>query len=215
VTAEQPTNHRVRITFSKLDSMRFIGHLDLAKTWERVLRRARVPLVYSQGFNPQPKMQLASALSLGISSECELLDIWVNQEISLDEFCEQLNAVSPAGLHALQAVHVPLKGPALQTVLNSAEYHISTVEIDAATLRQRISDLLATEQIERVRRGKTYDLRPLLLDMEPREGSAFWVHLSLGQRGTGRPDEVLAALGLNFSQARCHRTALHLVKDKA
>ncbi|MFC1959187.1 TIGR03936 family radical SAM-associated protein [Chloroflexota bacterium] len=214
MTSEQPMHNRVRITFSKLDSLRFIGHLDLAKTWERVLRRAQTPLAYSQGFNPQPKMQLASALSLGISSECELLDIWLTEDISLTDFCDQLNTVSPVGLRARQAVSVPLKGPALQTILHSSEYRISTDEVDSEELQNRITDFLASEHVERVRRGKPYDLRALVLDMRLVEGQTFWVQLSLGPRGTGRPDELLAAMGLDFNRARCHRTVLHLSDEK-
>ncbi|HLE27799.1 MAG TPA: TIGR03936 family radical SAM-associated protein, partial [Anaerolineales bacterium] len=68
---------RLRLTFAKTAAMKFSGHLDLHKTWERTLRRARLPLAYSQGFNPQPRLQLASALPLGFTSECEVLDAWM------------------------------------------------------------------------------------------------------------------------------------------
>lgn len=207
------TKSRLRITFGKLDSLRFVGHLDLAKTWERVLRRAEIPLMYSQGFNPQPKMQLAAALPLGISSECELLDIWLTERVPLEGLPGRLNAVSPPGLITYHVEEVPLKAPALQTQVVGAEYRITVDEVDRADLQKRIEEVLAQEQIERERRGKTYDLRPLILALIPEEGNTFRAHLSLGGQGTARPDELLAAMGLSPNMARCHRIALHLRQD--
>ncbi len=208
----EPTTqqYRVRITFGKNDALRFIGHLDLAKLWERVLRRAAIPLVYSQGFNPQPKMQLASALPLGISSDCELLDIWLAEPVAPEILPERLNAVSPPGLRTYRAETVPLKAPALQTLLLSADYRITLTAVEEPGLSQRIADLLRCERIERERRGKTYDLRPLILALEALDERSLRVRLSLGSEGTARPDELLDAMGLSYDRARCHREALNL-----
>lgn len=208
---QQSMQYRVRITFGKNDALRFIGHLDLAKLWERVLRRAEMPLVYSQGYNPQPKMQLASALPLGISSDCELLDIWLLEPVNLETLPERLNAVSPPGLHTYRVQEVPPKAPALQTLLHSADYLITLAEEVTPDLPQRIADLLSRERIERERRGKSYDLRPLILALEPVDTRAFRVRLALGAEGTARPDELMDAMGLSFDHARCHRQALNLV----
>jgi radical SAM-linked protein len=208
--ADYQPPHRFRITFSKRDSLRFVGHLDLAKTWERVLRRAGMPLVYSQGFNPQPKMQLASALPLGVSSECELLDIWLTDPVDEAALPERLNEVSPPGLRSLEARLVPLKGPALQTMLESAEYRIVLDEVTPDELAARVKVLLAQAHIERERRGKIYDLRPLILSLEAAEDGVCFARLALGQQGSARPDELVAALGLDPKQARYHRMALNL-----
>jgi len=201
---------RFRITFSKDGPLRFIGHLDLAKTWERVLRRAGAPLVYSQGFNPQPKMQIAAALPLGVSSEGELLDIWVKEPISPDGLVGQLNAVSPAGLVTLRAEVVPLRTPALQTQTVAADYRIVTDEVDEEELRRRVDDLLAQERLDRERRGKSYNLRPLIFQLEVMAANELRARLALGEQGTARPDELLSALGLSLNRARCHRLRLHL-----
>lgn len=209
------TQQRLRITFEKKDTMRFVGHLDLAKTWERVLRRANVPLVYSQGFNPQPKIQFAAALPLGISSEDERLDVWLQMRVTPGEVAGRLNAVSPPGLVVRHVEEVPPQSPALQTQVSSAEYRI-TVEEDEITdrdLERRLVHLLAQEYVERERRGKVYDLRPLILDLRLEGQNRFRAHLTLGDRGTARPDELLAALGLTPNRARCHRLALHLQDD--
>jgi radical SAM-linked protein len=207
---EQTTQSRIRITFGKIDALRYIGHLDLAKTWERVLRRAQMPLVYSQGFNPQPKMQLASALPLGISSDCELLDIWLTEMVPLETLPNRLNAVSPPGLLTRQVEQVPVKSPALQTILESAEYHIQLTGISDDEVARRVEELLASDEIVRERRGKKYDLRPLVFELRVIGDSALRARLSLGDHGTARPDEVLVTLGVSDNMIRCHREALHL-----
>ncbi|MBN1963514.1 MAG: DUF2344 domain-containing protein [Anaerolineae bacterium] len=206
---------RLRITFSKQGALRFIGHLDLAKTWERVLRRAGMPLVYSQGFNPQPRMQIASALPLGVSSDCEMLDIWLAAAVPLADLPERLNAVSPVGLVTSAAEPVELKAPALQAVLASADYLITIDEVDDGELRRRIEALLAANHLERDRRGKTYDLRPRILELAPQGAGTVRARLSLGQQGTARPDEVIATLELSPNQARIHRLAINLTDDAA
>src|SRR5258708_16341321 len=81
---------RLRITFGKLGSQRYIGHLDLAKTWERILRRAEISLSYSQGFSAHPKIQLATALPLGITCECELMYVSLDHPIPLDALAYHL-----------------------------------------------------------------------------------------------------------------------------
>jgi radical SAM-linked protein len=74
---------RIRISFSKFGAMQYVGHLDLHKSWERTFRRSGLPLEYSQGFHPQPHLNLACALPVGFTSQCELLDAWLEQELPL------------------------------------------------------------------------------------------------------------------------------------
>ena len=118
---------RVRIRFGKQGALRFIGHLDLSKTWERILRRAEVPLEYTQGFNPRPRMQFAAALAVGVTSESEYLDAWLTERFeSWAEWIERLNATSPAGIHVYEMFDVPIKQAALPTLVTRAEYIIET-----------------------------------------------------------------------------------------
>lgn len=76
---------RLRLTFAKTDAMRFTGNLDLHRTWERTIRRAGLPLAYSQGFHPQPRLNLASALPLGFTSQFEMVDVWLENEMPLEQ----------------------------------------------------------------------------------------------------------------------------------
>ena len=102
---------RIRITFSKTGALRYIGHLDLHKLLERTSRRAGLDLMYSQGFHPQPKIQLASALPLGFSSTCELVDMWINGEVDLETLPERLSKAVPPGLGIRKVEYVEEKSP--------------------------------------------------------------------------------------------------------
>lgn len=208
---EAAITYRVRIQFGKLDTLRFIGHLDLAKTWERVLRRADVPLVYSKGFNPQPKMQLAAALPLGISSECELMDIWLQEPVDVAKLPEQLNAVSPRGLITYRCWPVSPKSPALQMLTESAVYRFTLRDTGVdSNVQQHLDEFMTQEHVLRERRGKTYDLRELVYELRLEAPNTFIAHLALGSRGNARPDELLEALGFSFAEADCHRIAINL-----
>ncbi len=204
---------RYRIRFGKRGVLRYTSHLDLARTWERTLRRAGAPLVYSQGFNPRPQMQLAAALPLGFESACELLDIWLEGSVpEPGELLAALRRAAPEGLEVEGIWAVDLRGPALQTLTRSATYEVVPgEEIAYGELAERAAALLAQNEVRRERRGKTYDLRPLILATEalPGEPPRLRLELSLSaDQGTGRPDEVLTVLGLDPLSARVTRTAI-------
>ena len=205
---------RYRVTFCKQGSLRYTSHLDIARLWERVLRRARIPLIYSQGFNPRPKMQLAAALPLGFDSSSEIIDIWVDDEISdLHETVKLIQEMSPPGLITTSIEPVDLKLPALQAVTRAARYRVALDKKDVSALQVSVEQLLAKNEIVRERREKEYDLRPLVADItvfRDQEGSA-WLEIEtvLSQKlGTGRPDEVLEELGVDASSVRVTRTAI-------
>jgi radical SAM-linked protein len=206
---------RIRVKFSKDGPMRFTSHLDLAQTWERLLRRANVPVAYSQGFNPQPRLNLAAALPLGFTSQCELVDILLEvdpeEPVKLDQLQGKMSAAAPLGLTIRQITPVAdLKEKALQAQLEAIEYRVRVEP--TADLDQRIQELLAANTLERERRGKIYDLRPLLKDLYLGESPGeVWMLLATQPGGrTGRPDEVLSALNLDPLAAQVHRTRLIL-----
>jgi radical SAM-linked protein len=208
---DQPQPQRLRIVFGKLGSQKYVGHLDLARTWERILRRAQVSLSYSQGFNARPKMQLATALPLGITSECEILDIWLERPLPVEGLAERLMAVSPPGLPIYRIEPVPLKSPALQALLERSVYLMTPRDpVDVADLRRRVSDLMAQPEIQRTRHDKVYDLRPLIYALAVSDEGQIRAELALSAEGTGRPDELLDALGLSVGSMGVHRVEIRL-----
>jgi len=212
---------RLRITFSKSGALRYTGHLDLHKIWERTVRRADLPLVYSQGFHPQPKMQLASALPLGFLGRAEVMDIWLDVQPGNPplQYKNLLQQAAPPGLTILEVEEVDTRLPALQTQVDSADYEVVLLDpVDRQALSQSLSALLNTACLERQRRGKTYYLRPLIesLSLLPEDASGaqrIAMRLSAREGATGRPEEVLGALGIPFESTRIERTRLILKSE--
>ena len=204
---------RIRIAFSKTEAMRYTGHLDLHRAWERTFRRAGLPLAYSQGFHPQPKLNLACALPLGFTSECELIDAWLDAVLSLDEVQAALTGVLPPGIriHSLEAID--LKAPALQTQVQSAEYWVTLLD-PLPDLDARLARIVSAASLLRQRRGKSYDLRPLIESIQRLPDGTdglprLEMRLAARESATGRPEEVLAELGVAIEAARVHRVQLH------
>jgi radical SAM-linked protein len=199
---------RIRITFSKQGPLRYTGHLDLHKLWERAARRAELPLAYSQGFHPQPRMSLAAALPLGFSSTCEVLDMRLEREIELESLPGRLNQTLPPGVRVTSVERVDEREPALQTQVESAEYRVSvTGSSPGSDLKRRIEAALESDSIPRERRGKTYDLRPLIEALEV-SGDTISMRLAAREGATGRPEEVLSVLGIAFEDTKIERTRL-------
>ena len=200
---------RVRITFSKTDALRYIGHLDLNTIWERGTRRAGLPLAYSQGFHPQPKIHIASALPLGFSSRCEVLDMRLNEEMDLTELPKRLQAAMPTGIGILKVESVDERAPAIQTQVLSAEYEVTLTEAaDPSELKRRIDEILSSTSLPRERRSKKYDLRPLIEELKILSGNKIFMRLSAREGATGRPDEVLNVLEISQENTQTERIRL-------
>jgi len=205
---------RIRVKFAKLASIRFIGHLDLFRAWERTIRRARLPIQYSLGFNPRPKINLALPLPLGLTSEAEIMDLIFEKYVPVINIEKKLINALPPGLQVLKISEIRIDAPKLQKRIFAAEY---TATFNTNITETEIRSLLRTNQIYRERRGKTYDLRPLILDLStlPQGNESqiqLYMKLSARDGATGRPDEVLNALGIDPLSAQIHRTSL-IFKD--
>lgn len=204
---------RARITFTKQGPLRYIGHLDLHRLWERAMRRADLPITYSQGFHPQPKISLAAALPLGFSSRGEVLDVRLNEELPVEEITSRLRESLPPDIAIVNVTSVDEREPALQTQVLSAAYDIHLTEaIDGSELTRRVDEIMMSESILRERRGKSYDLRPLIemMSVISDADGKVWLKMTLAARegATGRPEEVLSALEIEPDTARVERTRL-------
>jgi len=210
---------RARITFSKQGALRYTGHLDLHKLWERAMRRADLPLSYSQGFHPQPKISLAAALPLGFSSLGEVLDVRFNVEILTEEIAARLKDSLPPDIQITSVETVDERAPALQTQVLSATYDVHLTEpVDGSELMRKVEGLLKSETLPRERRNKSYDLRPLIetLNVITEENKTVWLQMRLAARdgATGRPEEVLSALDIEPEYTHVERTLLIFQAEK-
>ncbi|MGD8633400.1 MAG: TIGR03936 family radical SAM-associated protein [Anaerolineales bacterium] len=209
---------RYRIQFEKGEQIRFISHLDLHRTWERTLRRAGLPVYHSQGFKPRPKINLSRALPLGQTSNCELMDVWLEQEIAEPELLIRLKAAAPPGLILQDVARVPLSEGSLQSRITSAAY-LATLpgKNDPDEVQRTVKRILRADQLARVRRKKEYDLRPLIEALEVITSSDEELMLSMRlaarEGASGRPEEVLLEMGYNPEQARIQRTEIFFRAD--
>lgn len=205
---------RLRLTYAKTDAMRFTGHLDVHRTLYRTLMRAHLPLTFSEGFTRRPKLVMAGALPLGCTSDCELADLWLDEALPLDEITAKIRHASPPGLRLLALEELEANAPKAQNLVVSADYRVTLFDA-IPDLYQRIEAILTAESLPRERKGKKYDLRPLVLHLEAfgedTDGcQQVKMTLRAQDAATGRPDEVVAQLGGDPLGARYHRMALHL-----
>ena len=216
-TDERP--QRLRVTYRKADTLRYIAHLDLMRTWERSLRRARLPLAYTQGFTPHARLALGAPLPVGTVGERELLDVWMSPAIAPEEFARRLAAVLPEGLALLAAEEAAHELPSLQSQIRSATYEVAFARdaLDVAEVRERLDALLALETLdwEEQRGAKTRrsDLRAAIRGLalhEEDERLLLAMDLELNEESTGRPASVLAALRIEARPTSVVRTALRL-----
>lgn len=207
---------RIRLTYSKGDELRYTGNLDMQKVWERIFRRANLKLAYSQGFHPQPRIHQALPLPLTFTSINDLLDFWLDSDESLLQVQQKIEPVLQPGISIQEYGSIPLNDKPLQTQIAAANYTIK-MEYDAfiPDLPERINLLLHREKCMRERRGKVYDLKPLILSIEtiPFEQAEFKMTLAALPSATGRPEEVLDEMGIQLSDVSIVRTGLLLSNE--
>ncbi|MAM33179.1 MAG: hypothetical protein CL411_12300 [Acidimicrobiaceae bacterium] len=164
---------RLRIAFSKHGKIRFTSHRDVARIWERALRRTNLPVAYSEGFTPRPKLSFGLALSTGHESEGEYLDVDLDPEqgadLDLAGLTTHLSAQLPVGMTATGVVVVDRRMPSLQQAVTSCTWQIDVRNVDESTAQAAIDAALAADElmITRERKGKevTDDIRPLVFGL--------------------------------------------------
>lgn len=207
---------RLRVQFSKTGPARFIGNLDLMRLWERAARRAGLALAYSEGFHPQPRMQLGAPLPLGYVGDAELLDLWLANPTEPAALLQTWNTVLPLGIAVQAVTEIVEREAALSAQVTSARFSVlPNCESAAPDLPKCVLALLEQKQILRInKRGKEYDLRPLVEELTATP--AGWLEMQLAARpaATGRPEEVITAMCLDPCRPAIHRRYLILI-DKA
>ena len=154
---------RMIAEFEKMGRMSWFSHLDLQNTMQRALRRAQLPVAYSQGFNPHVLTSFATALSVGCQSRGEAMEVEMAGEISPEEFAEKLNACLPDGLKVRRCAPVPDSAPALMAKVAEAGYDITAPNTD---LTQAVEAFLKAEEVMVEKRSKTktrlVNIRPMV-----------------------------------------------------
>ena len=133
----------------------------------------------------------------------------LEHDISLSDLPTRLNGTLPSGLQVISVEQVEERASALQTQVASAEYEVSLTEaIDRSGLEQRLESVIQSKSIPRERRGKMYDLRPLIEELRLLPDGQIFMRLAAREGATGRPEEVLDVLDIAFEGTRIERTRL-------
>ncbi len=210
---------RLRVKLSRGEEIKFISHLDIMRLWERALRRAQIPLAYSEGFSAHPRLSLAAPLPVGVTSEAEFMDVFVLKLVSPHWFTTAASRQLPPGIEILGVYQIALSMPSLQSKVRYAEYRVEVeTEKEPEDIESLISSLLSLEHLpwhhQRDTGRRNYDLRTLI--------DALWLidwrhpYCTIGMRlrcdsgGSGRPEQVASALGFTGYPQSIHRTKLIL-----
>jgi radical SAM-linked protein len=189
--------YRYRLRFEKTGRLQFLGHLDLTRTMLRAFRRARIALVYSQGFNPKPRVQFGPALSVGIESYGEYLDFWSFNVLDPGEAMAAINEALPRGIRVSALRGVAIDAPGLSESVRAAHYLVRLP--DGLTSARAVETFAARDGLSAARRkdGKTvsFPLQVWLRDVVKVDEGSFRMALGAGGDGASvRPEEVLTVV---------------------
>jgi len=195
---EDRPSYRYRARFEKSGRLRFLGHLDLVRMLLRALRRARVPLVYSQGFNPRPKVSFGPALSVGLTSEAEYMDFEAWERIDPEELRRRVQAMLPSGLNFVTIRSLHRGAPKLGDTIRAARYRVNRVDpadLERGVKRWKSSVPITVERLGKNGKVKTFDLSRELETVETIDESALRFTLAIHHDGASvRPGEALRGL---------------------
>jgi radical SAM-linked protein len=204
---------KLRIRYSRHGRIRFMSHRDTARVMERAFRTQRLPIAYTEGFSPRPKLSFGLALTVAHESEAEYLDLDLVTPVEIDGLAERLTAALPDGLTVDAVVPVEPRSLSLQQAIVCCGWRIEVIGSPIDDVTDAVAALLAAPErfLERERKGKTttVDVRPAVISLEicgsSDDGVELFAVLANGDL-TLRPSELVRLLGLDLSEGRVCRT---------
>ena len=195
---------RYLVKFTKEENIKFISHLDVLKTIQKNIRRAELPIEYSQGFNHHMTTSIAQPLSVGVYSSGEYMDMVLTEEMNEDEIISRLNSTAPGGIKYLSALAIPYKEgekkvPQAMAMIDGARYTIKIKYSDVSNLEKEVNELLEREEWNIVKRTKKGERETNIKTMV--KEFKFWIK-----------DNVLVINALISTGSREHLSADLLVK---
>lgn len=220
---------KIRMEITKGDEIRFIAHLDYARTIERAVRRAKLPAAYSEGFNPHMKLAFASALGVGVASEAEYVDLELREEVKVESVLNDLGSQLPPSIVLKRGKYIPPSSAALMAIVTLAEYSVQApvdASVDPKTIEKSIQQFNEANEIQFIRQSpkgrreinvkdfvKKVDFRLLENRLQ------FQFSCSITPQGTIKPSEVIESMvdsfGLKIDKGSIliKRTGLYVAKD--
>ncbi len=226
--------YKIRARYTKTDMMKFISHLDLVRLMQRAFRRAEIPMVFSQGFNPHPKLTFATALSVGVSSEGEYLDVEIKDLIDADIFKSKVNKELPEGIKILQCKYVEQKSESVMALVEYSSYLANIKlekDMEEDQIKNGINHFLSLEEIlvhkkpgkRNNEKEKEINIRTHINQLEffsiEKNQLMLKMILATGSRGNLKPEVVIQSLAmieqipLEIEKTRIHRLELYTMVD--
>ncbi len=208
---------RIRVWFTKGERVQYISHLDVLRFWERAIRRAGLPLTYSQGFTPHPKLAFASPLPLGFTAEREVMDVTLDERVPVEEFMARLAVEATGDLAVIAVKEVAVSSPPPQAAMLWADYRVTLAGVEPDEADRAIESYMELGSLpwreERGERVREYDLRQATARLSARPldaGVELTIRLRSDQDLTARPEAVLAALFPGAQTINISRTGIVL-----
>ncbi len=215
---------RARLRFTKLGKVRWTSHRDVARMWERALRRAEVPVAYTEGFSPRPRLSFGLALSTGHESLGEYLDVDVADTVDVTSLPARLTPALPHGIECVAAANLDGPEPSLQQAVTACTWEIELTGLDGTAAADAVAAALAAPALvaTRIRKGHqvTDDLRPAIVslavtdDGAPGDGTVITAEVATQPRGL-RPGELVEACFGAVEARRVLRTHQWIERDGA
>ncbi len=204
---------KVRLRYSKTGKIRFTSHRDVARLFERAFRKLRLPVSYTEGFSPRPKLSFGLALTVAHESDAEYLDVDLATSVDIEELPARLTAVLPDGLDVRAAMAIEPGVVSLQQAIVGCSWQIEVIGLPIEEVTAAVASTLgATElPLERVRKGKTavVDVRPAILELEvtgPTDHGVQLATILATEAVTLRPNELVRVVGAELEEGRVRRT---------
>lgn len=192
---------KIRIKFAKRGVMKFVGHLDLMRYFQKAIRRAGVQVIYTEGFSPHQKMSFAAPLGVGLTSEGEYLDIEVSESGSSKEMVEALNRVMADGMEVISWRLLPDQAKNAMALVAAADYRLTFREgyqpTDISAFYQGFLQFMDSDSICIVKKTKKgereLDLKPLIYQAAAEENNGIFLRLQTGSSDNIKPELVLCS----------------------
>jgi radical SAM-linked protein len=205
----------IRLKYNKLGKIRWIGHRDVARAMERAFRVVQLPLAFTEGFSPHPKVSFGLALSTGHESEAEYLDLVLADDVDLDVLPDTISEALPTGMAVVGAERLVDRAPALQEAVTAVTWRVELAPV--AETRERVAAGLAAPTLETMRRRKgrdvVEDVRPVIRSIDVHDDTTVEMELHTQPR-SAKPGEVLAAIG-GLTELRALRMHQWIERDGA
>lgn len=202
-------SNAIRFQFSKGPEVMFLSHLDVLRAMERALRRAKLPMAFTEGFSPRPIMSFSFALPVGVLSEAEYADFRFAEEMDPADFMERFTYHLPSGFQVIAAEQLAEGSPSLMNEINAALWKVALPHTSRKEIEERLRGLEARDSfvVERqTKKGnRSVDLLPLLFGVSKIEesGNGVDVHClaGVGNEGNLRVEELGLLLGFSPAEA--------------